>query len=120
MSVKKMIYISELISKFQNGLQGFSFGFNNILNYAIGSFVFFFIITSFQLSAQEAEPKSDFLKNHPNLEEYIYKEPHSNFYFGVGFSPLGLMKNRIFFSGSIFQLHYISDWLDHEIINISI
>ncbi len=64
--------------------------------------------------------ESDFLKEYPNLNKFIYKKPHSNIYLGIGVTPLAMTDNRFILSGSLFQLHYINKTWDIELFNISL
>lgn len=62
-----------------------------------------------------AEPV--FMESYPHLKNYIYKEPASGFYFGVGGSPVGVVADRMIFGVNFFQLHYLNDPWDVEILN---
>ncbi len=61
-----------------------------------------------------------FTDKFPELKQFLYKEPKSNFYFGLGVSPISILTNRILFTASIFQLHWIKKPFDIEIFNGSI
>jgi hypothetical protein len=64
--------------------------------------------------------ESDFLKENPSLNKFIYKKPHSNIYLGLGITPLAITDNRFILAGSLFQLHYIKNNWDFELFNISV
>jgi hypothetical protein len=57
---------------------------------------------------------------YPSLKKFLFKPPESNFRFGVGMAPLGLMGSKFLFSLSLFQLHYMTDRWDFEVISASI
>ena len=92
------------------------------INSRIISILFVFIsmlYSSVNINAFENK-ESEFLKENPNLNKFIYETPHSNIYIGVGLTPLAMTDNRFVFAGSIFQLHYINDIWDIEMLNISL
>lgn len=60
-----------------------------------------------------------FLEAYPHLKNYLYNEPESGFYLGLGISPVGVVKNSMLFTANFFSLHYIQDSLDIEILNAS-
>ena len=64
--------------------------------------------------------ESDFLKEYPNLNKFIYQREHSRIYLGIGVTPLAMTDNRFILSGSLFQLHYINKLWDIELFNISL
>jgi len=85
--------------------------------------ILFTFIAIFYISADiNASDKleSEFLKENPSLNQFIYETPHSKLYIGVGVTPLAMTDNRFVFAGSLFQLHYISNLIDIEIFNISV
>lgn len=53
-----------------------------------------------------------FMESFPSLKSYLYKEPASNYFLGLGLSPVGVLKDRTVFTGDFFQLHYRSDLWD--------
>ena len=55
----------------------------------------------------------------PHLEMQAFKEPKSDFYLGFGLSPIAVMKGRTMFSLDFFQLHWIRDIWDIEILSAS-
>ncbi len=63
-----------------------------------------------------AEEKS-FLDTFPNLKQYVYQPPKSGFYLGMGLSPVGFAANRFIFTADFFQLHYLSENWDFELLN---
>ena len=88
------------------------------ITYFLIIFITFFY-TSININASE-NVDSEFLKENPSLNKFIYETPHSNIYIGVGITPLAMTDNRFVFSGSIFQLHYINNIWDIEIFNASL
>ncbi len=55
----------------------------------------------------------------PNLKKFVFKEPTPSLYIGLGLSPISLMESKIFFTVNLYQLHYIKDNIDWEIISAS-
>lgn len=68
-------------------------------------------------SDDEGVKKSDFLTQNPHLNQFIYQKHHSQIYLGMGITPIAMTDNRFVFAGSLFQLHYITDNLDIELLN---
>ena len=64
--------------------------------------------------------RGDFLAEFPGLTQFVHREPRSQFYFGFGVSPVGIVDNRIIHSFSAFQCHYIDGLLDFEMFNATI
>lgn len=60
---------------------------------------------------------TSFLDTFPALKNYVYEEPASGFYLGLGLSPIGLLRNQFMFTGNFFELHWIKDNYDIEILN---
>jgi hypothetical protein len=58
-----------------------------------------------------------FLAVYPQLKNYVYEEPPTGFFLGLGASPLGLLHSRLMFTGNFFELHWIKDRYDIEILN---
>lgn len=58
-----------------------------------------------------------FLGTYPQLKNYIYEEPPSGFYLGLGISPIGILRDQMMFSANFFELHWIKDRYDIEILN---
>ncbi len=69
-------------------------------------------------TAKTAATKS-FLDTFPNLKQYVFQEPKSGFYLGMGISPLGVGADRFSIAADFFQVHYLSDKLDFEILDAS-
>src|SRR4051812_3015726 len=65
---------------------------------------------------KEEEP---LLKEYPGLKDFVFKEPSSQVYLGVGVNPLGFVKSKAAFSLSPLQIHYMSKRLDWEIFYTS-
>lgn len=51
------------------------------------------------------------------MKNYVYEEPPTGFFLGLGASPLGILHDRMMFTGNFFELHWIKDRYDIEIIN---
>jgi hypothetical protein len=56
----------------------------------------------------------------PNLSKYLYAQPASNLYFGVGITPLSIMASKPAVSISIFQTHWTWGLMDFELFNASV
>jgi len=82
--------------------------------------IFYTNSSIYALSKDFDYTESEFLKEYPQLNKFIYEKPHSNIYLGIGITPLAMTDNRFIFSGSLFQLHYINHKWDIELLNISI
>ena len=67
----------------------------------------------------EAQATSPFLNAFPQLKPYVYEEPPSGFYLGVGLSPVGMLKDRFMLTLDMFQLHWMNEKWDVEILNAS-
>jgi len=55
----------------------------------------------------------------PHLKDLTFKEPRSDFYLGFGITPVGVLKGRMLFGIDFFQIHWIRDFWDIEILNAS-
>lgn len=64
-------------------------------------------------------PEAPFLEAFPNLKNYIFEEPKSGFYLGFGATPIGVMTDRVLFAADFFQLHWMSEHWNIEILNAS-
>jgi hypothetical protein len=71
------------------------------------------------LWAQPAPPEGGFLETFPHLKPYVYEEPKSGFFLGLGLSPVGILGNSMMFSANFFELHWIRDRYDVELLNAS-
>lgn len=60
-----------------------------------------------------------FIDRYPHLKQNLATEPEANFYLGLSIGALGVLKNRLLFSANFFQLHYITDYWDTEMLSIS-
>lgn len=70
------------------------------------------------LCLAQPSPRDDaFLKTYPHLKQYVYEEPKSNFYLGMGLSPVGLLRDRFMFAASLFEVHWIESNWDIEMLN---
>lgn len=65
------------------------------------------------------ETSEEFLQKYPHLKANLAQEPDSRLYLGLSVGALGLLKNRMLFSANFFQLHYITDTWDSELLSIS-
>jgi hypothetical protein len=60
-----------------------------------------------------------FLEQYPDLKKYLYREPQSHLYMGLGVSPLSILKSSVYFTANIFQVHWINRWVDIEFFSAS-
>jgi hypothetical protein len=67
-----------------------------------------------------ARGAGSFIEDHPLLKEYRFKEPASNIFFGFGASPLSITNNGVLVSVSAFQLHYVKNEFDIELISANL
>ncbi len=63
--------------------------------------------------------RATLLEEFPHLEKFNFVEPKSNLYLGLGVAPVALMNSKIMYSFNLFQVHYVNDKLDIEIISTS-
>jgi hypothetical protein len=57
------------------------------------------------------------IDTYPGLEKFVSTERASNIYFGFGVNPFNLVCNKVGFSASVIQIHWIKDNYDFEIFN---
>jgi hypothetical protein len=79
----------------------------------------FFGILALALVTPFSAQAITFEEEFPNLKKFVFSENKSNIFFGIGISPLGIVKNKAGFGLSIFQIHYIKGNLDWEMVNAS-
>jgi hypothetical protein len=72
-----------------------------------------------QVATEPVTKDSSFLGSFPQLKDYVYQEPSSGFYLGFGASPIGLLKDRFMISANVFELHWIRDRWDIDILKFS-
>jgi hypothetical protein len=80
------------------------------------SFVLGFLVALASVSTPAAQAVT-FEEEFPHLKKFLFTERQSNIYFGLGVSPLSIIKNKAGFGLSIFQIHYVKGMLDWEIFN---
>ena len=61
-----------------------------------------------------------FLEEFPNLKDFVFNEPTSSTYFGLGLSPISIMNSKLYVAANLFQIHWINDRFDIEIFSASI
>lgn len=64
--------------------------------------------------------KANITDEYPELKKHLFVEPKSNFKLGLGVVPLGANANHVYHALSAFQLHWKKNWLDIEILNLTI
>lgn len=70
-------------------------------------------------TVDNAQSDLGFLEKYPHLKQNLYTEPNSNLYLGLSVGILGLVGDRMLFSANFFQVHYLSDYWDSEVLSIS-
>lgn len=69
------------------------------------------------LTAAPPPVNASFLDLYPQLKSYLYQEPPSGLFVGLGLTPVGVLKNSFMFTGNFFELHWIKDRYDIEILD---
>ncbi len=62
----------------------------------------------------------NFVEKNPHLQQYLFVEPRSDFYFGVAISPVGFVNNKVLLSVNVFQLHYRKGPWDLELLSVGV
>lgn len=70
-------------------------------------------------AATSASSEQSFLEKYPHLKQNLAPEPNANLYLGLSVGALGVLNNRMLFSANFFQLHYMTEYWDSEILSIS-
>jgi hypothetical protein len=70
--------------------------------------------------AKPPEPTSAFLEAHPQLKGLLFRDPVSPILVGFGASPLSFFPNRMAVSASVAQIHWLTSYLDWELLNATI
>ncbi len=68
---------------------------------------------------KEVVAESQFLGAYPSLKDYLFREPKSGFYLGLGVSPVAVLGERMMFTANFFELHWIKDNWDIEWLKAS-
>lgn len=58
-------------------------------------------------------------QEYPELKKFLFKEPKSDFLFGLGVSPIGIANNRFVLSVNFFEFHWRHEPFDVEIFKAS-
>lgn len=66
------------------------------------------------------QKESPIILEYPELKKFLYIPPKASVYVGLGVAPISLMGSKLFFSMSLFQVHFINDDWDIEIFSASI
>jgi hypothetical protein len=69
------------------------------------------------VSTQPTTKSLPFLQEFSHLKPYIYEEPPTGLFLGVGVSPIGILADKFMFTLNFFELHWIKDRYDIEIFN---
>lgn len=77
------------------------------------------VVVSSLGSAKTLTGAPSITETYPHLADLTFKEPRSNFYLGFGLAPIGVLHGRTMFAINFFQLHWIRDYWDVEIMNAS-
>ncbi len=86
-------------------------------------FALLFLFIALNSNAVESVSSSyigKFYEEYPKLKKFTFKEPLSGIFFGIGVSPISLLNNRIYFGGNFFQVHWIKNRWDIEILSASV
>ncbi|MBC7397552.1 MAG: hypothetical protein H7333_08920 [Bdellovibrionales bacterium] len=76
----------------------------------------FILLLASHSSSSQAESVLD---TFPALKKFVATERQTNLYFGFGLNPFSIVNSKIGFSASLFQLHWIKDRYDFELLNAS-
>jgi hypothetical protein len=82
-----------------------------------GFFASLLIFCCVQVSASNGPPS--ITETMPHLIDLTFKEPKSSFYVGFGLTPVAVLRGRMLYGINFFQLHWIRDMWDIEILNAS-
>jgi hypothetical protein len=69
---------------------------------------------------QFEQKESPVILEYPELKKFLYIPPKAPVYIGIGVAPISLMGSKLYFSLSLFQVHYMDDIWDIEIFSASI
>lgn len=69
---------------------------------------------------QFEQKESPVILEYPELKKFLYVPPKAPIYIGLGVAPISLMGSKLYFSISLFQVHYMDDNWDIEIFSASI
>jgi hypothetical protein len=58
-----------------------------------------------------------FAEDFPSLSKYVFEQSASKIFFGGGLTPISVMNQKPDIALSIFQAHWITDYLDFELFN---
>jgi hypothetical protein len=75
--------------------------------------------TGWKTESAPVSERPSITKTFPNLADLTFKEPKSDFYLGFGVGPVGAVHGRTMFEVDFFQVHWIRDYWDIEILNAS-
>src|SRR4051812_17570158 len=64
-----------------------------------------------------SEVLASFQEDFPSLSKYLFVQPESKLFFGGGLTPVSVMNQKPDIALSIFQAHWITDYLDFELFN---
>lgn len=67
-----------------------------------------------------AEPEIRLFEKHPALNKYLFEESPSRFTVGFGVTPVSLMKDKFYFGLNVFQVHWMSESVDWQILSAGV
>jgi len=76
-----------------------------------------FVLVAAVILVPSAGAQSNFLKEYTDLDQFVFREPSSQFYLGVGISPLSFVNQKLALGMSAFQAHYITPRWDITLLN---
>lgn len=71
-------------------------------------------------SSSSSVNEPPFLESFPHLKDYLYREPSSGLYLGMGLSPIGFLKDRLMLTADFFQVHWLNERWDLELFNAAL
>lgn len=86
---------------------------------SLSAMMFFVLLSMTSNAFAQSQPAQSFLSTYPQLQPYVYQEPKSGFFLGLGISPVGILRDRMMFTANFFELHWIEDRYDVELLNAS-
>lgn len=69
---------------------------------------------------QFEQKESPIILEYPELKKFLYIPPKAPIYIGLGVAPISLMGSKLYFSFSLFQVHYMNDDWDIELFTASV
>lgn len=80
------------------------------------------VVLLFLISTQafaQSNKSTLFLDEFPHMKKDLYEEPDNNLRFGFGLIPVQFMKNKAGVGVNIFQMHWMTRYIDWEVLGVS-